>query len=131
MAAMQNRRTQPTQTSLFDEAPATDATATGAAATDGDTPPLPVPAFLPGNTREASDAADTTVHAEPADAAETAALPSSMRPAGGKPPLWARLMGRLIDPWLKLDIAPEQPQAERIGQRPRHVGPGTPPAPAA
>ncbi len=122
MGAMQNRRTQPTQTSLFDEAPATDATATGAAATDGDTPPLPVPAFLPGNSGEVADAPEPEEHPQPAgsadttETAETAALPSSIRPAGGKPPLWARLMGRLIDPWLKLDIAPEQPQAYDDGR---------------
>jgi hypothetical protein len=31
-----------------------------------------------------------------------------MRPAKAKRPLWARILGRIVDPWLKLDIEPER-----------------------
>src|SRR5690606_12374062 len=44
--------------------------------------------------------------------AQAAVAPA--RPAG-KPPLWARLLGRLADPWLKLDIQAEPAAA---GDRP-------------
>lgn len=81
MGAMSKRPT-PDQPGLFD-APAADADHTSG------TPPeaLPLPDFL------ASPAAP-----DPASAAPAA-------PAGkGRAPLWARLLGRLLDPWLRLEI---------------------------
>src|SRR5690606_31285941 len=91
MAAMQNRPKQPTQPSLF-ESPA-DAGSPDQADAGGTGPGLPLPDFLP----------------PPAQAAVAPARPA------GKPPLWARLLGRLADPWLKLDIQAEPAAA---GDRP-------------
>ena len=113
MGAMPNRPTQPTQTGLFDlpadadPAPGShsdvpDAHQAGPAA---DAPPLPLPDFLPAH---ASAADDAPVDAAAASAAEPAAAQARMSVAG-KPTLWARLLGRVVDPWLKLDIEPEQP----------------------
>ncbi|MFT4178398.1 MAG: glycerol-3-phosphate 1-O-acyltransferase PlsB [Thermomonas sp.] len=96
---MQNRPTPPAQASLFDAAPGPDAPAAG------DAPTLPVPDFLP----PVVDAAST----------DTApGTPPPARPPEPKPPLWARLLGRLIDPWLKLDIAPDQPSLHDDGRSP-------------
>lgn len=81
MGAMSKRPT-PDQPGLFD-APAADADhASG-------TPPeaLPLPDFL----------------ASPPAPDPAAAAPAA--PAGkGRAPLWARLLGRLLDPWLRLEI---------------------------
>lgn len=43
--------------------------------------------------------------------------PEPRRARPGKPPLWARLMGRLAEPWLGLNIEPGSP-AELIDERP-------------
>lgn len=53
---------------------------------------------------EPAPPADAAEHAEP-----EAALPPPARPAKAKRPLWARILGRLVDPWLKLDIEPNEP----------------------
>lgn len=111
MSAMPTRPTSsdgasPSQASLFDAAPAADpvsapetpaadpslAAVDGAAAPappDPDSPQLPLPAFL-------------------ADAP-----PPPARAANAKPPMWARMLGGLIDPWLKLDIEPNDPDQFR------------------
>ncbi len=113
MSAMPNRPTSshgatPSQASLFDAAPAADpvsapetptadlylAGADGAAVpaqADPDSPQLPLPAFL----------------------ADAPPPPPPLRTSKAKPPLWARVLGRLIDPWLKLDIEPNDPDQFR------------------
>lgn len=108
MSAMPNRPHLPSQASLFDaepavepatatEIPATEASehdelvaaedATAPAQPDPDSPQLPLPAFL----------------------SEPPATPAApVRASKAKPPLWARVLGKLIDPWLKLDIEPSE-----------------------
>jgi glycerol-3-phosphate O-acyltransferase len=88
MAAMPDRQT-PAQAGLFDP-PTADATAAMRAAgtnTRSDAEPggepLPLPGFLPPSAASAAPAP---------------------RPAKVKLPLWARLLGRPLHPWLKLDI---------------------------
>ncbi|WP_447937738.1 glycerol-3-phosphate 1-O-acyltransferase PlsB [Thermomonas fusca] len=91
MVAMPDRQT-PAQAGLFDpptadaarDAGAADADIRSDAAAAGE--PLPLPAFL-----------------APADAAAEAAG-ASPRAARSGLPLWARLLGRPLHPWLKLDI---------------------------
>ncbi len=63
--------------------------------------PLPLPEPPPAD-----------VHAPPA---QIRPEPRRVRP--GKPPLWARLVGRLARPWLGLNIEPESP-SELIDARP-------------
>ena len=132
MGAMQSRPPQPNQASLFDPPPSAEIPPEGAApATDsGDAMPAmptvevePLPSLpLPGFLAEADARADIEVctpgldiePAPPADAAEqiepdATPAPPPLRPSKTKRPLWARVLGRLVDPWLKLDIEPEQP----------------------
>ena len=101
MAAMPNRSPAPSQAHLFDAAPEAEAPPAPAfdasgvpipAAPDPDSPQLPLPDFL-------------------ADIGATGESVAASAPRAGKPkpPLWARVLGRLIDPWLKLDVEPEQP----------------------
>ena len=113
MSAMPNRPNIPTQANLFDAEPAAEPAAAPAveaevdvdttpaqpaapeapeAAThpDPDSPQLPLPDFL-------------AEQPAPADAGPVA---PQRKP---KPPLWARVLGRLIEPWLKLDIEPDDP----------------------
>ncbi|TCT25322.1 glycerol-3-phosphate 1-O-acyltransferase PlsB [Thermomonas haemolytica] len=81
MAAMPDRHS-PDQPGLFDPPAAADDAATGPAGPA----PLPLPGFL------AADAA-------------TPPGPPSPPPAGkARNPLWARLLGRLLAPWLRLEI---------------------------
>ncbi len=99
--------TRPVQTSLFE--PATSDTSLAAA--DSTTEPmtdspeaerLPVPEFLAANSAPAaSDPAASASAPEPA--------PMEPPPPRRAPrvPLWARLLGWLLDPWLQLDIASE------------------------
>ncbi|HTL14239.1 MAG TPA: glycerol-3-phosphate 1-O-acyltransferase PlsB [Thermomonas sp.] len=96
---MPTRPQPPSQASLFDPTPPADAAPAGRAAPDAADAPaadpgpaLPLPDFLP-----------------PADAAP----PPGPRARAGRPPLWARVLGRLLDPWLKLDIEPAQPDRFR------------------
>jgi glycerol-3-phosphate O-acyltransferase len=114
-------------------APATDG-ADGVPAVEADPlPSLPLPGFLavPDPAPAEADAAvgvgagiDPVTPgldidpAPPADAAEHAApevapAPPPMRPAKAKRPLWARILGRIVDPWLKLDIEPGDPDQFR------------------
>ena len=111
MAAMSNRSPAPTQTRLFDAGPAADHApiphfdAAGepiATNPDPDRPQLPLPDFL---------AEAATNDAAPSIAPDTAARVVKVRP-----PLWARVLGRLIDPWLKLDIEPDQPARHDDGR---------------
>ena len=70
--------------------------------------PLPLPGFL----AEATPAASTSD--QPPDA--EAPSPSAPPPHKARTPLWARLLGWLLDPWLKLDIdngAKARPDPER------------------
>ncbi len=101
MDAMRKDPTLPAQASLFEADPAAAspgvlrldvAGVDAAAAADLHSPQLPLPDFL----------ADAALSGDAAVAPATV----SRKP---KPPLWARVLGRLIDPWLKLDIEPEQP----------------------
>jgi len=45
----------------------------------------------------------------PSAAASAAVAPSRVPPRAGRRPLWARLLGKLIEPWLGLKIEPEHP----------------------
>ncbi|MEO5628731.1 MAG: glycerol-3-phosphate 1-O-acyltransferase PlsB [Thermomonas sp.] len=107
----------PTQASLF--APAPGSGDMPAHAADGDTsleidadtmpavaeadlPQLPLPVFL-------TEAATTEREPEP--------LPT----AKAKVPLWAKVLGRLADPWLKLDIEPDPPDQFRQGHEGRPI----------
>ncbi len=104
MAVMPDRQT-PAQASLFDPTPAAAAPDASAGA-DADTrptaapagEPLPLPGFL-----------------APADAAPAGGPPP--RPVKTRLPLWARLLGRPLHPWLKLDIDTD-PQ---VGSDPRPI----------
>lgn len=80
MAAMPDRHS-PDQPGLFDPPAAADDPATGPAGAA----PLPLPGFL---------------------AADAATPPGPPPPPAGKArnPLWARLLGRLLEPWLRLEI---------------------------
>ena len=109
MAAMPTRPDSPRQPSLFD---APDAAAPAADAIDPagealptppapEAAPLPLPGFLAAPEPSPADAAGA------ADAGVPAAAPARARAA--KPPLWARLLGWLLDPWLKLELEPEAP----------------------
>src|SRR5687767_14868586 len=59
----------------------------------------------------ASPAAPTDETGAGGAAPATAALPVPLGAAvrGAKRPLWARLLGRLADPWLTLKIEPAEP----------------------
>ena len=132
MGAMQSRPPLPSQASLFDPPPGPDTLPDGLAPAMDDAvpeaaqpPTLPLPGFLAEAEAQAVAAdADADVEidtsgldsepAPPADAAEhaqpdVAPTPPPIRPAKTKRPLWARVLGRIVDPWLKLDIEPEQP----------------------
>lgn len=87
MAPMPDRQT-PAQAGLFDAPRAHDATSGDAGQTPAhtDAPPLPLPDFLADDTA-------TTTPAAPA-----------ARPLKVRVPLWARVLGRPLHPWLKLDI---------------------------
>ena len=79
--------------------------------------PLP----FPEDPTPPPDRADASRHASPA-AAEEAPVPlygttPMVPPAPARRPLWARLLGRLVDPWLALRIEPEAPR-EVIDGRP-------------
>ena len=81
MAAMPDRQT-PAQAGLFDAPPRPDDAAdAGATPAQAEGPALPLPGFL----------------------AEPAAAPPP-QPGRLRVPLWARLLGRPLHPWLKLDI---------------------------
>ncbi len=87
MPAMPNRPHAPAQPGLFD--PQANAPAPDAAPQADAGPALPLPPFL---------------------AADGGPAPAAARAAESrKPPLWARVLGRLLDPWLRLEIEPEQP----------------------
>ncbi|PTT42636.1 hypothetical protein DBR33_11315, partial [Stenotrophomonas sp. HMWF022] len=66
--------------------------------------PLPFPG------EESQQTPADTAPASPSTDAGTppAATPVHARPAGRRP-LWARLLGRLVEPWLSLKIEPEDP----------------------
>ena len=87
MPAMPNRPHAPAQPGLFD--PQANAPAPDAAPHADAGPALPLPPFL---------------------AADGGPSPAAARAAESrKPPLWARVLGHLLDPWLRLEIEPEQP----------------------
>ena len=87
MARMPTRPDPPLQPGLFDP-PAADADAP-----PPDPAPLPLPEFL---------------------AAPPAATPVR---APRRRPLWARLLGRLLDPWLAITLEPDNPRAYDDGRR--------------
>ncbi len=100
MARMQNRQ-MPGQVGLFDTSAPSDAPA-GAPPAEGEHPALdaraadaetlPLPDFL------AADGSPAAPDAPPAAPLPPAAVGKA------RVPLWARLLGKLLDPWLKLDI---------------------------
>ncbi len=94
----------PTQPTLFDS---DDARRDDAPAADAD---VPVGPMLAGTELTADDAA-------PAFAADPADRPRGTRERGGpsatrtRRPLWARMLGRVMSPWITLKIEPQSPQA--------------------
>ncbi len=88
MGMMPNRQ-PPIQPSLFEPSAAPDVESSDAGMPEGDH--LPLPAFL--------------------SADEPPAVAEAVKPISGKKvssPLWAKLLGRLLNPWLKLDIEVDQ-----------------------
>ena len=79
--------------------------------------PLPFPGEEPPKTPDAPSASPDTVpgaDAPTAGATDPAAIvPSPVSAAArtsfGRRPWWARLLGRLVEPWLSLKIEPEHP----------------------
>jgi glycerol-3-phosphate O-acyltransferase len=127
MAMMPNRsptpiQASPTQASLFAPAPGAEQSSEPGdhapiegsnepgEATDGSgcRSSLPLPTFLADTTSSDAESA-VAAKPDPVVAIEsTAAAPAPTKPTV-KPPLWARFLGGLVDPWLKLDIEPEHP----------------------
>lgn len=96
--------------------------------------PLPFPGEEPPKTPDASSASPDSVAATgaPADPGQATAAPSaevdpdSVAPAAivpgtrapvGRRPWWARLLGRLVEPWLSLKIEPEHPASTTTAAR--------------
>ncbi|MCD7098597.1 glycerol-3-phosphate 1-O-acyltransferase PlsB [Stenotrophomonas sp. MMGLT7] len=75
--------------------------------------PLPFPGERPGpDDAAAAPAAETTQQAPAATDATATAPPLEAAAAvrgGARRPLWARLLGWLVDPWLGLKIEPDDP----------------------
>ena len=118
---MQSRPPLPSQASLFDAVPGTDTPPEGVLAASDEvasvaeasaSPSLPLPGFLA--TEPSPGAAGAGDEPPPAqDVASASAGRAPVPPALRRktsPPLWARVLGRLIDPWLKLDIEPNEPE---------------------
>lgn len=95
--------TQPTQPTLFESDPPPPATAAATPEAPG-----PAPADSPADD-------DAPTHAD-ADASgrQPSLLPDNPPPSVAQPrerrPLWARLLGRLLRPWISLRIEPDAPQ---------------------
>ena len=110
MSAMPNRPDLPSQPSLFDAAPAAEpavvATTTGSAPAQADSAAGPARAA-------AEPAADSPQLPLPAFLADPP-RPAPVRVT--RPPLWARVLGWLIDPWLKLELEPNEPGRHHAGQ---------------
>ena len=118
---MQSRPPLPSQASLFDALPGTDTPPEGVLAASDEVAPtaeadaqpaLPLPGFLAAEPAPGAGC-DTDDTRPGADAGTAAADAASMPPAlrrKTRPPLWARVLGKLIDPWLKLDIEPNEPE---------------------
>lgn len=116
--------TMPTQPTLFDDKPrdpeAIDANATGAtedgmaAGQASDVGPM-----LAGTETSANDiAGDATEVAAQSPAARLVVTSADrLIPARSRPPLWARLLGRVMAPWVSLKIEPQSPQ-DYVDQRP-------------
>ncbi len=103
MAGMPNRPQLPTQATLF-ELPAPVDAAPPADLPDADAP-------MPDEARAAPTQDDGPQLPLPEFLAEPGPAPAQVRARSSrdKAPLWARVLGRLIDPWLKLDIEPKDP----------------------
>ena len=113
MSAMPNRPNIPTQANLFDAEPAAEPAAAPAVEAEVDVDTTPAQPAAP-------EAPDAATHPDPDSpqlplpdflaeqpAPADAGLAAPQRKP--KPPLWARVLGRLIEPWLKLDIEPDDP----------------------
>ena len=80
-----------------------------------DTAPDPAagPAPVPSTAAEAPPVSGQAVDSAPANAGPAAAAPAAIVPGlrapVGRRPWWARLLGRLVEPWLSLKIEPEHP----------------------
>ncbi len=72
--------------------------------------PLPFPDERPATSapQDAATAAEPAPTSDPLPAA-TAPVPAVAPQKSERRPLWARLLGRLAEPWLELTIEPEQP----------------------
>ncbi|MFS8137415.1 MAG: glycerol-3-phosphate 1-O-acyltransferase PlsB, partial [Thermomonas sp.] len=117
----------PTQASLFEPAPGAehsslpsdrtpvegDAELSEASTASFGVPPLPLPTFLTDAvSSDAEPAVEAVGEAETDRVVAVESPPAGVPPqtkAKVKPPLWARILGRVVDPWLKLDIEPDQP----------------------
>ena len=80
--------------------------------------PLPFPGEEPQQTPADPAAASPSTGTGP----NPVPPPAHARPAGRRP-LWARLLGRLVEPWLALKIEPEDPGQHTVG-RPVVFAPG-------
>ncbi len=90
-----------------------DADPSEAADPIADGPPLPLPAFLTDATSREAEievAGEGAIEADPVATSEAAAEAPVPAKTSVKPPLWARILGRIVDPWLKLDLEPNQPE---------------------
>ncbi|WP_213436725.1 MULTISPECIES: glycerol-3-phosphate 1-O-acyltransferase PlsB [Lysobacteraceae] len=121
----------PNQPNLFDDPPAPQAAATPAPPADPSVPP-------PADVDAAADAPvaaerEPTIEPErepapdapelplappaPAPAAETAPAPAvASLPVATRPPMWARLMGKVLDPWIQLELEPKAPAEHADGR---------------
>ena len=112
MAAMPNQPNLP----LFDDPPTPPPAATPspeAEAPARDLPSNPVPE----DATAAHDAPELPLDAPPTAVRRrrlrrpppVAPRDGSSNPVGARPPLWARLMGKLLEPWIGLELEPRTP----------------------
>ncbi|UHQ20397.1 glycerol-3-phosphate 1-O-acyltransferase PlsB [Lysobacter sp. KIS68-7] len=120
MAAMPNQPTLP----LFDDEPSKPAASQAEGAPtappgNGDTPELPSNPMPSNPTPEdpsaAHDAPELPLELPPPPGSQGTRGPSNA--VGARPPLWARLMGKLLEPWIEIELEPKTP-AEFADGRP-------------
>ncbi|NUS59578.1 MAG: glycerol-3-phosphate 1-O-acyltransferase PlsB, partial [Lysobacter sp.] len=107
MAAMPNQPNLP----LFDEQTAPTPASAQAPEPEAQAPELPSNP-VPDDATAAHDAPELPLDLPPVeDPAPVATPPSpgSSNPVGARPRLWARLMGKLLEPWIALELEPRAP----------------------
>lgn len=109
MAAMPNQPNLP----LFDETPTPPPAPTPSPEAEAPARELPSNP-VPEDATAAHDAPELPLEAPPVPE-DTATPPpvaprdGSSNPVGARPPLWARLMGKLLEPWIGLELEPRSP----------------------